>query len=443
MRNALYPTLAKRVLDRRSLSEHLRTVIADSRSRQELFTVFLVRARGMRRINALFGYDAGERVADEAAASILRSFPDCDALGWLSSDELLIVSRDCNSPSCAIFGGKTAIATLINPLLIEGSQCLLEPVVGIAVFPVDGANETDLVRHAALAAERAEVARDPLYAFFTPALGIAAREEYSSQQEVRLAISRKEFELFYQPKVAAKTRRLIGAEALLRWHHPDGGLRTPDAFIPVAERGNLMLPLGHWALRAGCRQLGEWTLNGFAGCGLSVNVSPQQFRSNDWVKWVFQATLDFGVAPEQLTLEITESCAMTDPSATVARLTELRKMGIKTSMDDFGTGHSSLSYLTRLPFDEVKIDRFFVQSLEDNDANARICATMINLAHDLGIAVVAEGVETEHQAVLLEDLGCDALQGFLFDRPMPAASFSGWLIDPNRAAKIGASRVAA
>jgi EAL domain-containing protein (putative c-di-GMP-specific phosphodiesterase class I) len=307
-------------------------------------------------------------------------------------------------------------------------------VVGIAVFPTDGANETDLMRHAALAAERAELERDPLYAFFTPALGIAARNEFAVQQEVRYAISRREFELFYQPKVAANTRRLTGAEALLRWRHPDGALRLPGAFIPIAEHGNLMLPLGHWALREGCRQLGEWIRGGFAGAALSVNVSPQQFRSADWVRWVHQAIVDFGAPPAQLTLEVTESCAMADPAATAERLTALRAVGVRVSMDDFGIGHSSLSYLTRLPFDEVKIDRFFVRSLDHKHANARICAAMIGLAHDLGMSVVAEGVETENQAAKLEQLGCDALQGFLFDRPAPATEFTRWLADPGRAA---------
>jgi EAL domain-containing protein (putative c-di-GMP-specific phosphodiesterase class I)/GGDEF domain-containing protein len=433
MHDAAYPSLAKRVLDRSALSEHLRSVIADSRSRQELFTVFLLRVRGMRRINAQFGYDTGARAANEAAVAILRAFPDCDALGWLSSDELLIVSRDCNSPSCAIVGGKAAIATLRSPLDVDGVECLFEPVVGIAIFPTDGANETDLVRHAALAAERAEIEREPLYAFFTPALGVAAREEFAVQQEVRYAISRREFEVFYQPKVGAGTRRLMGAEALLRWRHPDGSLRLPGAFIPIAEHGNLMLPLGHWALREGCRQLGEWIKDGFADAALSVNVSPQQFRSADWVRWVNQAIVDFGVPPGQLTLEVTESCAMSDPAVTVERLAALRAMGIRTSMDDFGIGHSSLSYLTRFPFDEAKIDRFFVRSLDHKHANARICAAMIRLAHDLGMSVVAEGVETENQAAKLEQLGCDVLQGFLFDRPAPATEFTRWLADPGRA----------
>jgi EAL domain-containing protein (putative c-di-GMP-specific phosphodiesterase class I) len=267
-----------------------------------------------------------------------------------------------------------------------------------------------------------------------------ALEEFAGQQEVRYAISRREFELYYQPKVSAGSRRLIGAEALLRWHHPDGRMRLPPSFIPVAEHGNLMLPLGHWALRDGCRQLGEWIRAGFAEIALSVNVSPQQFRSDDWVRWVGQATVDFGVPPSQLTLEVTETCAMTDPEGTTKRLAELREMGIKTSMDDFGTGHSSLAYLTQLPFDEVKIDRFFVKSLEENEANARICAAMIGLAHDLGMSVVAEGVESAHQAAMLEHLGCDALQGYLFDKPASAIGFARWLSEPDRMAKLARTR---
>jgi diguanylate cyclase (GGDEF)-like protein len=415
---------------RRELFQYVDQVADDCAQRQELFTVLFVRLAGVREVNELIGYDAGEQIFLHGAARLAQSLPDGDIIGKISDDELLVISRDCNSPSCAIKGSQSAIEILQRPLRIDGQSCGLKPAVGIALYPADGMTAAELVRHAAVACTRASQDEAPFFAFFTKALGISAQAEFALQQDIRRAISKREFTLYYQAKVAVQTHTVCGAEALLRWPQQDGSVRMPADFIPIAERGSLMLPLGHWVLRDTCRQIKQWRDAGLMHAGASVNASPQQFRSPDWTRWVAETLTEFEVPPSALTIEITESCAMGDTELTISRVRALKQLGVKISLDDFGTGYSSLAYLTRFALDEVKIDRFFVQAMDTQPGNAKICASMIKLAHELGMTVTAEGVETHGQTALLEDLGCDMLQGFLFSHPMPAAAYGTILSQP-------------
>jgi diguanylate cyclase len=428
--------MQKMMNNRKEISDFLRISICECSRRQELFSVMFVRLRGMRRINTLLGYEAGETARCASAQMLARALPDCDAAGWLSDDEMLIISRDCNSPSCAVNGSKAAIEALSKPLSLAGTECMLEPVIGIALFPLDGKTEIDIIRHSALAAGRAEAEHDPYFAFFTSDLGQAALGEFELQQGVRKAISQKQFALHMQPKVNSRTHASMGAEALLRWNHPDGQTRVPDAFIAVAERGGLMKPLGHWVLREGCRILAGWDRNGVRNAALSVNVSPQQLTTPDWSSHVAAVLEEFSVRPLSLTLEITESCAMADVAASAAQMRELKAIGVRISMDDFGTGHSSLAYLTKLPLDEVKIDRMFVKAIGRSPAGEMICRSMISLAQDLGMSVVAEGVETPQQALMLHQMGCNQLQGWLFAKAMPEPDFTGWMASTGDAAPM-------
>ena len=415
-------------VDHKSLHSYLDNCIKSTAAKQELFTILFVHLRGIRRINTVLGYEAGEEVVRVAIERIQESLPDCDTVGRISSDELVIVSMDCNSPSCAIKGSRATISALHKVIPVADAECAVNPVLGIAVYPIDGESSTDLVRHAALASERAGVAEDPYYSFFSAGLGENALKEFELQQSIRKATSQRQFELHYQPKLNANTLDLVGCEALLRWRDPAGGLRMPGEFLGVAERGGLMLPIGFFVLQSACRQLRDWIIRGYENAAISVNVNAKQFNTQDWVSTVLGAIESASIPSSRLTLEITEDFAMSESGAMIDKMQELRAAGVRISIDDFGTGHSSLAYLTKLPVDEIKIDRFFVQSALENQTNAQICGNVIELAHGLGAVVTAEGVEQADQAHWLRALGCDLLQGYLFDRPKPAEQFEPWLM---------------
>ena len=241
------------MVDHKDLHSHLDACINSRAQKQELFTVLFVHLRGIRRINTMLGYDAGEEATRVVMERIQATLPDGDTVGRISSDELVIVSLDCNSPSCAIKGSKSAISALQKVIPVGDAECAVNPVVGIAVYPNDGDSSTDLVRHAALAAERASVAEDPYYAFFSAGLGLNALREFDLQQAIRKATSQRQFELHYQPKLDANTLEFGGCEALIRWRDPAGGLRMPDEFLGAAERGGLMLPIGFFVLQTACQ----------------------------------------------------------------------------------------------------------------------------------------------------------------------------------------------
>jgi len=418
---------SKSMVDHKSLQTYLDVCIKDSAKKQELFTVQFIHLRGVRRINTILGYDAGEEAVRIAMERIQKLLPECDTVGRISSDELFIVSIDCNSPSCAIKGSKAAILELQKIIEFNGSECAVNPVIGIAVYPNDGDNSVDLMRHAALAAERAGTAEDPFYAFFSAGLGLNALREFDLQQAIRKATSQRQFELHYQPKLNADTLELKGCEALIRWRDPAGGIRNPDEFLGVAERGGLMLPIGFFVLQTACQQVRDWIDRGYENAAVSINVTAKQFNMRNWVSTVTEAIESAAIPPSCLTLEITEDFAISESGDMIDKMQELRKYGVRISIDDFGTGHSSLAYLSKLPVDEIKIDRFFVQSAFDDQTNAQICKNVIELAHGLGAVVTAEGVEEAEQANWLRELGCDLFQGFLFDKAQPAEQFETWL----------------
>ena len=415
------------MVDHKSLHRYLNACIEQTAERQELFTVLFVHLRGIRRINTMLSYDAGEDVIRIAMERIRAELPDCDVVGRISSDELVIISMDCNSPSCAIKGSQATISALQRVISVDGAECAVNPVVGIAVYPNDGDSATDLVRHAALAAERAGISEDPYYAFFSAGLGENALKEFDLQQAIRKATSQRQFELHYQPKLNASTLEVVGCEALIRWRDPAGGLRMPGEFLGVAERGGLMLPIGFFVLQTACRQLREWIDRGYEDAAVSINVNARQFNMPDWVSTVTGTVEDTAIPPSCLTLEITEDFAMSESGAMIDKMQELRACGVKISIDDFGTGHSSLAYISKLPIDEIKIDRCFIQSALDNQIDAKICSNVIELAHGIEAVVTAEGIEEAAQANWLRSMGCDLLQGYLFDKPQPADHFESWL----------------
>ena len=245
-------------------------------------------------------------------------------------------------------------------------------------------------------------------------------ERLTLENDLRKALERDEFQLYYQPKLNLKNRKIVGLEALLRWKHPEGGLVSPAKFIPVAEEAGLIVPIGEWVLRAACLQNRAWQKKGYQPVSVAVNLSGRQFEHRQLIETVTRALRDADLDPRYLALEITESAIMKNPEKASTMLQQLKTMGIPISIDDFGTGYSSLSYLKRFPVDELKIDRSFIMNIATNTDDAAIASAIIAMAHSLKLKVVAEGVETDEQLAFLSSLGCDEAQGFLFSKPVPA-----------------------
>jgi EAL domain-containing protein (putative c-di-GMP-specific phosphodiesterase class I) len=313
------------------------------------------------------------------------------------------------------------VHALGQPYPVHGHTLHSTPSIGIAVFPADGDDGEALMKNADAAMYHAKASGRNNFQFYTAAMNQATQERLALEAGLRFAIERGELFLHYQPQLDLKRGRIIGLEALVRWQHPELGLVPPLKFIPVAEETGQIEALGAWVLDEALRQAALWRARGHADLRVAVNLSAHQLRGETFVGAVAQALQDHGLPADALELEITESVAMRDPARTAELLRQLRRIGVALAIDDFGTGYSSLAYLKQLPLSCLKLDRSFVMDIEHDANDAAICTATIQLAHSLGLGVVAEGVETATQLEFLRRLGCDTVQGYFISKPLPAA----------------------
>ena len=320
------------------------------------------------------------------------------------------------------------IGALSEPFICEGNQFVVTPSIGIALYPQDGSSREELLMNADSAMYRAKSAGRNNFKFFSETMKVRSLHRLDTEIELRVAIDNGDFELYFQPKVALESWELVGAEALLRWKHAERGWISPADFIPVAEETGLILPLGKWVINEACRTLGGWTKDYMAPLGISINVSSKQVYADELISTVTEAIAIHEVDARRLEIEITEGLLMRDVDQTVETLMKLKNLGIRLSVDDFGTGYSSLSYLKKFPIDILKIDRSFVRDLHADADDAAICAAIIAMARQLGLQVVAEGVEIEAQLDFLREHGCQLIQGYLFGKPMPVREFESFVV---------------
>jgi EAL domain-containing protein (putative c-di-GMP-specific phosphodiesterase class I) len=315
------------------------------------------------------------------------------------------------------------VDALSRPITLDGHDVFVTSSIGIAVSPPS--LDDDLVRDADAAMYRAKQVGRNNYQFYTPEMNAQAFERLTLENNMRSALEWEEFVLLYQPQVDLKTGRIVGAEVLLRWRHPRTGLVPPAEFIHVLEESGLIVPVGDWILRTACAQARTWADSGLPPLRMAVNLSPRQFNQQDLAQRLARILAETGLDPSCLELELTESLLMEDINISSAMLDELRVfMGLRLSIDDFGTGYSSLSYLKRFPLDTLKIDRTFVRDVTIDPDDAAIVSSIIGLAHNLRLKVVAEGVESGEQLAYLREHGCDQVQGYYFSEPLPAEEFS-------------------
>ncbi len=323
-----------------------------------------------------------------------------------------------------------------RPLQIGSISAQLSGSVGVTIFPDDGKDTGELLRNADAAMyARKAIGRRGVH-FYTPEISARSLERLEMVNELRHAIERAQFVLAFQPIVGASSGRIDGIEALVRWAHPKRGMVEPGRFIPIAEESGLIGPIGRLVMRKACQQLANWRRAGADPIYISVNVSPAQFENEDFIAELRELLAATGLPPGLLQLEITEGMVMGDPDRTASLLRKVKALGVRLSLDDFGTGHSSLAYLRRFPIDVIKIDRSFVNDIVDSRDDAPIVRAIIAIAASMGSEVIAEGVETELQRDVLVSLGCDRMQGFLFHRPMPATLLGPTIASAQRVSRL-------
>jgi diguanylate cyclase (GGDEF)-like protein/PAS domain S-box-containing protein len=376
-------------------------------------------------INDSLGHPTGDALLSALARRLRGRLRDEDTLGRLGGDEFLVVLEDLERVEDVATVAEVLIRLLEQSFVLPaGEEVHISASIGISFYPDDGVTVTELIKNADIAMYQAKEQGRNTYRFYTASLSAAANQRLALEARLRRALANDEFVLYYQPQIDTNTNDLIGCEALLRWQSPEHGLVPPDRFIPLAEETGLILPIGEWVLRDACAQLKAWLDAGFPPLALAVNLSARQMRQADWVDRVAAILRETGLPPDFLKLELTESMLMEQGDQVVARLQALKDLNLKLSIDDFGTGYSSLAYLKRFPIDELKIDRSFVRDIPEDPNDMEITATIIAIARNLKLRVVAEGVETQEQLDFLKRQGCHAWQGYLFSRPVPAAEFA-------------------
>lgn len=386
-----------------------------------------------KQINETFGPAVGDQILVEIASRIRATVRQDDVVSAsgvarLAGDEFSILLPEVDSEESVALVAKRLLATLTSPFVVgDGQEVFLTASIGIATCPGDGEDRETLMKHASIATEFAKKFDRGSFQYYSDELDSRSKELYSLESDLRRAIERDQLELYYQPKVSTVDGSMVGAESLIRWHHPERGMVSPGVFIPLAEETGLINDLGRWILRQVCRYGQRLTTLGYDTVKLSVNVSAAQIKDSDLCSFIDEALRTTGFDPHRLVVEITESVMMGDVETNLTILHDIRNLGVHLSIDDFGTGYSSLSYLKRFPISELKIDKAFIDDVATEDEDAAIVRAVIALAQALELEVTAEGVEDADQVAFLQRAGCDLIQGYHYSKPLPATDLEAYL----------------
>jgi diguanylate cyclase (GGDEF)-like protein/PAS domain S-box-containing protein len=380
-------------------------------------------------VNDSLGHPVGDDLLRAVAQRLKESLRHCDTVARLGGDEFIVLLEGVSSRRAIELTARRILAAFHQPFLVHGHRLDVRTSIGVSCYPDDGEDTTTLIKNADLAMYQAKESGRGDFRFYEAHLTTHARERLFLEGELRNALKRNELTVHYQPQFAFPDGRLVGAEALLRWRHPQRGWIPPDLFIPIAEDAGLIVSIGEWVLRAACHQAKAWMAAGLKTPRIAVNLSGVQIERSDILATVTRALADAALPPEYLELEITETFIMRETQRNIKVMEELRALGVSLAIDDFGTGQSSLRYLNRLPVDKLKIDRSFIRDIPGDSDEIAITRAILALARSLRLRVLAEGVETARQAEFLEEAGCDEVQGYYFGWPMEPTSFRNLLLD--------------
>lgn len=407
--------------------DKLSALLVKARRNRSQLAVYFLDLDQFKHINDTMGHAAGDALLKKVAERMKECLPKKATLSRMGGDEFTLVVSDLKSMDEAKSIAEKIIEAMERSILLHEKEVFISCSIGIVLYPSDGQDAETLMKNADAAMYRAKEQGRNNYQFYAPPNSQDRIERVTMETMLRHAVERKQFIVYYQPRVYAHNEQLACLEALVRWHHPVHGIIQPKDFIPLAEETGLIVQIGEQVLQMACKQLKQWLDRGFPEINISVNLSARQFSQPNLPGVIAKILKEEKLHPSYLELEITESMAMGDINHAVAMLRTLKDMGIKVVIDDFGTGYSSLSYLKRLPIDGLKIDRSFIQNILTDPDDAAIVNVIITLAKTLNLSVTAEGVETVGQHLFLKERHCDEAQGFLFGKPMPKAMFEDWI----------------
>jgi len=429
------------LFNRGMLNQRLQQALAQAQRFERTLAILFIDLDGFKLVNDTLGHNAGDALLAEIAARLRTTLREGDVIARMGGDEFVVLIEEFGEPLQVGEVAKKVLDTASRPYLLQGQECQVTASIGISTYPDDGRDAQALLRNADMAMYRAKEQGKNGFRFFSPQMNVHLTERLSLESNLRRAVEREELVLLYQPKVGIRDGQVTGVEALARWYHPTQGVINPGEFMPVAEDTGLISAIGQWALRAACRQLAVWREQGLPPLRVAVNLSQRQFAQDTLMQVVREALHITSVDPSRLELELTEAMVMRNPERAEKVLAQLKELGVGLVVDDFGTGMSSLKFLSRLPLDAVKIDRSLILELPHDRDAAALTRGVIAMAHSLNLRVVAESVETGEQWEFLRELGCEEMQGNYFSAPVSADVVAGIMrqpVAPGRRASVQA-----
>lgn len=398
--------------------DRLSKMLKEAERNNEITAVLFLDLDDFKKVNDSLGHEVGDKLLIESAVRLSKVIRKEDTVGRLGGDEFILLLRGLSTECNALSIVENLLRIFREPFVIDGRELILTLSIGIAMFPENGKDTSELLRNADTAMYKAKSLGRNTYSFFTDKMNKNMLRRLEIEEQMRGALDRGEFEVYYQPQINAINNTIIGCEALLRWFNPVLGNVTPDEFIPIAENTGLIVPIGQFVLKQALSLLNKWQLKQHNLLRVAVNLSPRQFRDSQLLSFIETSLKEANITADNLELEITEGVLMIGQTYIEDALIKLHELGVKLSMDDFGTGYSSLSYLRRYAFDVLKIDQSFISGITNDKADFDLVKATIAMAKSLGLQVVAEGVETKEQSKLLSKLECDFLQGYYFSKPI-------------------------
>jgi diguanylate cyclase (GGDEF)-like protein/PAS domain S-box-containing protein len=410
--------------NRAMFNDVLNLAIQNARRYKRDFAVLFIDLDRFKNINDTLGHEAGDRLLQEMGARLTQTVRASDVVARLGGDEFVVLVQEVSEAKQVEAVARKVLFTLVKPMVIQGQECQVTASIGICMFPAEAQDEHALMKNADIAMYRAKEDGKNTYKFYSEEMNVHSFERLALETSLRRGLERSEFVLHYQAKLDLHTGKINGVEALVRWQHPDLGMVPPAQFIPLAEETGLIVPLGKWVLHTACAQSVAWLREGLPPLHMAVNVSARQFADEDLVKDIADALQSTGLQPGLLELELTESMVIQNTERAGRVLAEIKKMGVRLAIDDFGVGYSSLTHLKRFPIDTLKVDRSFIRDLPQNAEDKALTEAIIAMGKSLNLTVVAEGVETQEQQTFLRDRACDEMQGFFFSKPIPSGEFA-------------------
>lgn len=429
--------------NRHLLREALGRAVSRARRRNGTIAVLLLDLDNFKDVNDAFGHPAGDELLKEVARRLRECIRDCDMVARMGGDEFVLLLEDLRDPEEAAIVAARVLERCTQPFEVVGQQVHTPPSIGIALFPNDCGDSETLLKVADVAMYEAKDAGRGTYRYYAEGMLSSSEEKLRMREQLMKAVANDELILEYQPLVELASGAICAFEALVRWQHPEHGRMLPLKFIPAAERSGMIVPIGAWVLRTACRTLARWHQQGHTSLHMAVNVSAREVQAPGFIELVTGALEEFGVPGSALELELTESVATKEPERSAHVLRQLRDLGVRLAIDDFGTGYSSLLRLKQMPISVLKIDRYFIRDITTNDNDASIVRAVVQMAHSLGLTVVAEGVETQQQLSVLRNIPsppvshavCDYVQGYLISKPLPLQAADA-MLGGSRAGKL-------